>query len=78
MTLAADMRRVTPDGPNPRPNWTSKLAAVRAAPRVSGGLTLSRHGRTLTAGSDATNPHAHAQPIPDGPRGLANGSLRRR
>ena len=48
--------RVIQDGPAPRATLIIRLAAVSAAPLVSGGLTLIKHGRTLTLGKDAINP----------------------
>ena len=59
--------RVTHEGPTPRPRLINKLAAVKAAPRVSGGLTLMRQGRTLTDGKDATNPLPTAKRMPKVP-----------
>ena len=43
-------------GPMPRPRQINKLAAVSEAPRVSGGFTLIKQGRTLTEGNDAKRP----------------------
>lgn len=44
------------EGPIPRPRVTNKFAAVKAAPRDSGGLTLMMHGRIFTEGREAIQP----------------------
>mmetsp|Transcript_33643 Transcript_33643/g.52292 ORF Transcript_33643/g.52292 Transcript_33643/m.52292 type:complete len:103 (+) Transcript_33643:217-525(+) len=63
---------VMQDGPIPLPNATNKFAAVNAAPRVSGGLTFNKHGRTLTDGNDAMHPPNMLYPIALYPCGLGN------
>mmetsp|Transcript_22219 Transcript_22219/g.31267 ORF Transcript_22219/g.31267 Transcript_22219/m.31267 type:complete len:130 (-) Transcript_22219:2070-2459(-) len=47
-------------GPAPLETFIIRFAAVIAAPRVSGGLTFKRHGRTLTLGKFAMHPPENA------------------
>mmetsp|Transcript_15362 Transcript_15362/g.30633 ORF Transcript_15362/g.30633 Transcript_15362/m.30633 type:complete len:213 (-) Transcript_15362:255-893(-) len=47
-------------GPMPRASEMTRFAAVSVAPRISGGLTLMRIGRTLTLGRLATLPPRNA------------------
>ena len=56
LTCQIDPIKVMQDGPMPRPKVISRLLAVRAAPRVSGGLTLMMQGRLFTEGNDAIQP----------------------
>ena len=51
---------VKKEGPAPRAALMIRLAAVKAAPRISGGLTFIIHGRTFTDGMLAKHPPAKA------------------